>query len=83
MMNLDKKRREKSGKYDRDEILKLFTEFLESNEPGFVMEEFVIVAKSTIDGEEMTDVFSTTNRISEVVGILETGKLFAFENRGD
>lgn len=87
-MDIETKRRIKNGRYNKQEILKSFIDFLngtldeETHEQ--VIGEFVIVAKSTdAAGEECTDVFSTTGKIHEVIGILEIGKLFMFEHRGD
>lgn len=81
MMNLEEKRRQKEGKYSKQEILKMFSDYLDGQTDGCTVEEFVIVCKSKIHGEDGTDVFSSSSDVSELIGMLEVGKLHIFEGR--
>lgn len=81
MDDLEQKRRQKSGAYSKQEVLKMFTDLLEGKTEGIEVEEFVIVCRSRYEGEPGTDIFSTTGSLHETVGMLEVGKLFTFDHR--
>lgn len=66
-MDLERKRREKQGLYDKQEILKLFADQLDE------IEEFSIVCKYK-NGE--IGAFNSSNDLVTILGMLEAGKVF-------
>ncbi|WP_313429842.1 hypothetical protein [Siminovitchia terrae] len=66
-MDIERKRREKKGLYDKQEILKLFSDQLDE------VEEFSIVCKYK-NGEVGS--FNSSKDIVTTLGMLEAGKIF-------
>lgn len=69
-MDIERKRREKQGLYDKQEIVDLFTSHLEE------VEEFIIVCK--YKGKE-TGFYTSTSEPVTALGLLEVGKVHALD----
>lgn len=65
-MDIERKRREKQGLYDKQEVLKTLTDQMDT------IEEFVVVCKYK-SGE--IGAFNTTGDMVTVLGMLEAGKI--------
>lgn len=76
IQSIEALKRFREGKYDKEEIVHMFMEILDT------IDEFVIVAQATtVEGESTTEILCTTSNTAEVIGMLEMGKLNVFENR--